>query len=660
MKFQTLLITAAALAAAVTCHAAGPSSEVYSLSENETADRGFRLVDGDVYSLDGELLIDLTDGITPEGRTLDPEFRVVYPTYKGVEFDPDSAVRSGGVHHDRGENPDGYYQTSSRTPILYVNCEKTEAPTGVMVINEGKKTAVSVCDSLTDGQWAYMPVYPSGDLRLIYLSDIYTRDKVYFKSSLNENPYGYSRWNWDKGCWELTDLGREIWEEAIEVRNENPSAYKFTPAAVPDVCEERMNFTINVKNKDLAPFMEDIAGHGNEIEATIYRSRNFGLDVSRTWDLALQGEGGRALLRCVVMNTFGEYDHNNVGSILCFPLESLMDDSGKNLGFKPDDGYKYLYVKANPKGGDIFNLQVWMPDRGVSHEIDGGLLNGEFITDTDRGQSQTDILKCKDVDYEYCGDPEKFENGKNLYTLFSVSHDVDEYIAEMKRKEEFAKKYDYDEGPDNNHKKPMRYDSWNGKDDGGSVHHDFNIVFEIKAKLPFLNTSAFQYLKGIGDSPEITIFGIQNTTNGEVDDFDFPYPLMRVKGSKGEVWFDISMSAGDSDDGGSAVPGASYVRLYKLKDFKNWVKYEDLTKPDEEISFVAYFDPETKTKLEKIVFDFGPLTDSGEKEAWTVYADRLSFTGDLTALREIWYDKNDGKEDFFGMVLKALENQGEY
>jgi|GEM_PF-1110688 hypothetical protein len=42
----------------------------------DTASRGYQLIDGDVYDLDGNLLIKLYNGVTADGYALDPNFTV--------------------------------------------------------------------------------------------------------------------------------------------------------------------------------------------------------------------------------------------------------------------------------------------------------------------------------------------------------------------------------------------------------------------------------------------------------------------------------------------------------------------------------------------------------------------------------------------------------
>lgn len=55
------------------------SGDVFAMSTEETRARGFLIIDGDVCDLDGNVILDLTNGLTSGGCELDPEFRVAYP-----------------------------------------------------------------------------------------------------------------------------------------------------------------------------------------------------------------------------------------------------------------------------------------------------------------------------------------------------------------------------------------------------------------------------------------------------------------------------------------------------------------------------------------------------------------------------------------------------
>ena len=464
--------------------------------------------------------------------------------------------------------------------------------------------------------------------------------------------YEYRYWDFETESMVLTEEGQKLWEDALEARKEDPAANKDWPPTYPLRCEERLTFKMNVKGKYIAPILSDVAGNGNIIRCSISQ-------YDRAWYLSLKGNGGTKVFTAGVPMGFEGFNHNTTGSILTFNTYWYVDEDGQGAFdedlFNSDSDYpRAIYVKGTPKGGKIDSLQLWLPFHKLWDEEIGDyrwlhstakIDFGEFNPDV---EGQTDVLDCYDIKYEYTGDPTKFEGGRNLYTLLGVGHDEEAYIEEIRKKSELAKKYAYDEGPDNNHKKPLRYKSWNGKMDGGYIQYDFDVLFAGRASLADLNTGAYQYLKGVGQNAAVTVMGIETTRDGKP--YASPYPMVCVKGSRGEAWFDISMMAYNSDDGNPDTNSkAVYSKLYKLKNFKDFVKYEDLTKPDDEIEMILYFKDEAKTELDKIVFNFGPLS-MGKEELWTIDAERFDFIGDIGSM--MMYDNMD--EDYFGYVLDML------
>lgn len=79
IKKAIALGLAAVSAMSMTALADTPSAEIYALSQEEANARGFQIIDEDIYSLDGVLLIDMTNGFTPDGYELDADFSVQTP-----------------------------------------------------------------------------------------------------------------------------------------------------------------------------------------------------------------------------------------------------------------------------------------------------------------------------------------------------------------------------------------------------------------------------------------------------------------------------------------------------------------------------------------------------------------------------------------------------
>lgn len=71
----------------------------YASSEEQvnTLDKGYQIIDGDIYDKYGVLLIDMENGLTPEGYTLSPDFEVVYPEDLNNEPEKISKLRITSV-----------------------------------------------------------------------------------------------------------------------------------------------------------------------------------------------------------------------------------------------------------------------------------------------------------------------------------------------------------------------------------------------------------------------------------------------------------------------------------------------------------------------------------------------------------------------------------
>ena len=80
-KFKKIIAMGCAAVMAVSAmsmSAFAASDEIYALSEEETRARGFVIINEDIYDLNGNLIIDMENGFTPDGSTLDENFKVTY------------------------------------------------------------------------------------------------------------------------------------------------------------------------------------------------------------------------------------------------------------------------------------------------------------------------------------------------------------------------------------------------------------------------------------------------------------------------------------------------------------------------------------------------------------------------------------------------------
>lgn len=131
----------------------------------DTTSRGYQLINGDVYDLNGNLLIKMYDGFTGDGYTLDPNFKVYYPSNDSEAVDknvvlPMSTDLFNGTK-DLPLNTDGNQGTylcndftvSSSEPDVW--CKYSSGvPSGVnfAVLNITRNTAVGWVPNLQAGR----------------------------------------------------------------------------------------------------------------------------------------------------------------------------------------------------------------------------------------------------------------------------------------------------------------------------------------------------------------------------------------------------------------------------------------------------------------------------------------------------------------------------
>lgn len=179
-KFKKIIALAMAAMAAVSAMsmtalaAEDNSSDILSMSVQETRERGFEVIDGDIYDLNGNLIIDLTDGKTAEGFTLAPEFRV----HDASEFVDASSVpmllsASNPIYNgtksldlntsgEQGKPIGSSFKATSSEPRCYFYY-RSGTPTGVnfSVVNTSNDQIVDWISNLQRGKADYFTVYNS-------------------------------------------------------------------------------------------------------------------------------------------------------------------------------------------------------------------------------------------------------------------------------------------------------------------------------------------------------------------------------------------------------------------------------------------------------------------------------------------------------------------
>ena len=452
-------------------------------------------------------------------------------------------------------------------------------------------------------------------------------------------------WDYDKGSKVLSAEEEKEWEDAIEAKRRDPEGQKKLPVIRPAVYAERLSFTIDVKGKELASPLSDIAGRGSYITAYVVREWGY-----NSWTFSLKGEGGTMRMEsrlpdALSLEISGSLLKFKTIDIRAFNGEAYYDINDrrelrneladKNKGDGPANS---IYIRGEAVDGKIENLQVWQPyimNSGVRE----GLGYGEFIT-TGKGM-QTDVLDCRDVKYEVWRDID-MENDITVYSVFSVSRDKQEYQELMKRQEDIIEnysKYEYDHGPTNNYKDPFKWTEYGG--DGVSYVHDAYTDYELSAAMPPIMGSLVPAFKGIGDAKELSVQGIVETINGSYYDVE---PILKISGTSGDAYFEVGGIANNSDMWEITPQYAKQMGLkntmsnnkYKaitflmcrIKDYKDYIKYLDRTKPQESLEMVMLYKDVEKTEIDALVLRYKTSLDTVEEQVFTVDDGRLTLTGE--------------------------------
>ena len=137
----------------------------------DTRSRGYQLIDGDVYDLNGNLLIKMYDGFTADGYTLDPNFTVHYPSDSvSIERDEDipDDIYSGTKYLPK--NTDGYQGTdlgdsftltSSKPDVSFYYVSGNPSSVNFAVLNVTKGTVVDWIPNVPKKELESVSVYNS-------------------------------------------------------------------------------------------------------------------------------------------------------------------------------------------------------------------------------------------------------------------------------------------------------------------------------------------------------------------------------------------------------------------------------------------------------------------------------------------------------------------
>lgn len=149
------------------------SYEIYSLTQEETRARGFEIINGDIYDLNGNMLIDMTeDGFTPDGYTLDPAFRVSSSSHSGVSSVSLYSTTIANATFTLYLNTSGEqsvdigstFTLSSEEPDVYVKYNSgTAGAVNFGLVNINRNSVVDWIPSVTAGSEDYLHGYASTD-----------------------------------------------------------------------------------------------------------------------------------------------------------------------------------------------------------------------------------------------------------------------------------------------------------------------------------------------------------------------------------------------------------------------------------------------------------------------------------------------------------------
>ena len=471
-------------------------------------------------------------------------------------------------------------------------------------------------------------------------------------------------WDYDKGDLILTEEEEQAFWNAVEEKRRDPADHKEMPEVYPAEYIERLSFTIDVKGKHISSFLSSIAGKGDEITAFVYLTRG-----SSAWTLSLKGQGGTARLLYYLPINFGGYNYSTgTDRVLKFEMGYMFEFNDEDFRSEIYRHYDHdvserfsdkivfdrsvnntlyagtVYISGDPMNGNIDNLKVWMPFesyRGTSPN------DGHFPEKVD--DYQYDVLNCRNVKYEYLGD-DMLNDKWCMYKLLGISTDLDYYYQELRRRDAFEKEHAYDHGPKSNYKTPLKWTEYIYE--GGENEFDAYINGTTIAPMPPLISSMIPSMSGIGIVSEMRIHSIVETRNSEKWD---SCPMIELVGERGSTaWFDIGTFAPNSDDPSSPRPNnpkAIYLKMSRIKDFKDLIKYEDLTKTAETFELFYYFTDESKDELDHMTLRY--KTSTGKTEEITIQGSRLTYEGDPEAFRG-WWNSGSEETDYFGEYLDRM------
>lgn len=141
------------------------------MTQKETRTRGFEIVNEDIYDLNGNLLIDMTDDFTPDGYSLDPEFKVSDISSDTLSVMPHSTTIANGTYSlnlnttgEQGKPIGTTFKLTSDEHNVYVEYISGSAATvNFGLINIQRNSMVDWVPSVEPGKEGYLHGYSTDD-----------------------------------------------------------------------------------------------------------------------------------------------------------------------------------------------------------------------------------------------------------------------------------------------------------------------------------------------------------------------------------------------------------------------------------------------------------------------------------------------------------------
>lgn len=459
----------------------------------------------------------------------------------------------------------------------------------------------------------------------------------------------YREWDIEKGEFRLTKEGEELFKKSLEEKRKNPSKpISKYDTAYPLPKPEKLYFSANLRGKNVGPLLKEVAGNGNTVNGIITRYED-----DAEWFLTIEGDGGNFVIGTFIQST-------------SFNRVELRYMTDKNLSFYTSRAIYYNNKKINDEEREELMERlkdcIHISGEASNNEVTSLRIGSDFYSilynrPNKDDQQHYDIVEC---DIKYYQPPSKTKYMVyGLPVIFNLSTNGRIVLDRMQRDQEYLKENAYDTGTFKNYKTPLK---WTEVTLDGKYEWDAYVNSSYTVGLPPLMSAKIPAMRGIGDTRELSIRSYMKTLDGK--DWE-AIPLVRITGDCGEAWFalsDLTLGADRlSPHQGEGAANALLLKMYRLKDFKDLVMYEDKSDP-QYLELVFYFADQGVDKIgdislgaddfkvERIMLRY--MTAEGVNEELSIPIEKFTVEGDPLAFRSWW--PSTGADDSFGDYLDDL------